>query len=263
MVAMVAMVATRWRLYALALCCCFMLTGCDVTLYTGLTEVDANEMLGVLLRDGVQADKQAAGDGKTWSLSVPQAQLADALTILRAQGLPHPKRVDLGEMFKKDGLISTPTEERVRFIYGVSQQISSTLSQIDGVISADVQIVLPDNDPLSESKKPSSAAVFIKYRPNIDITSMLPSVKNLVVHSVEGLEYDNVSVTMVPAQFADIVHVSPAGPPVWLWGLVTLGSLAVIGSIGLWIYRNTPWGARLMSFYKTRPPSSPPSESEE
>lgn len=259
---MVGMVVKRLLFFVLALCC-FMLAGCDATLYTGLTEVDANEMLGVLLRDGVQADKQAAGDGKTWSLSVPQAQLADALTILRAQGLPHPKRVDLGEMFKKDGLISTPTEERVRFIYGVSQQISNTLSEIDGVISADVQIVLPDNDPLSDSKKPSSAAVFIKYRPNIDITSMLPSVKNLVVHSVEGLEYDNVSVTMVPAQFADVIHVSPAGPPVWLWGLVTLGSLVLLGSVGLWMYRNTPWAARMFSRVKAPRSSSPQTESAE
>ena len=247
---MVPMLLTRWRLYVFGLCCCFFLAGCDATLYTGLTEIEANEMLGVLLRDGVQAEKQAAGDGKTWLLTVPQSQLADALTILRAQGLPHPKRVDLGEMFKKDGLISTPTEERVRFIYGVSQQISTTLSQIDGVISADVQIVLPDNDPLSESKKPSSAAVFIKYRPDVDITSMLPSVKNLVVHSVEGLQYDNVSVTMVPAQFANTVHVAPAGPPLWLWGVITLGCLGLLAGLAVWLYHHPQWGGRILTRLK-------------
>jgi type III secretion protein J len=182
---------------AIGVCVC-ALGACKDDLYSKLTEADVNDMLGALLNAGLDADK-VSRDGKTWTLTVEKEHLAQALSVLQANGMPAQRHANLGEMFKKDGLISTPTEERVRFIYGVSQELADTLTRIDGVVSARVHVVLPNNDPLAERVKPSSASVFVKYLPTVRATNLTATVKNLVVRSVEGLTYENVNVVLVEA----------------------------------------------------------------
>jgi len=213
------------------------LGGCRSDLYTKQSESDANSMVSALLEAGISAEK-VTPDGKTWTVAVEQSDIVRSLSVLRAQGLPPDKHVNLGDMFKKEGLISTPTEERVRFIHGISQELSATLSQIDGVITARVHIVLPNNDPMAPESKPSSASVFVKYRPQANLTALTPAIKNMVARSVEGLSYDNVSVTLVPGAMA-----TPAAPPAearpaaWMAGGLVL--LLLVGGLG-WVVKTRP-----------------------
>jgi type III secretion protein J len=171
-----------------------LLVGCNrVDLYSNLDEQDANEMQSILLRQGIDCDK-TTGKELTCKLQVAKSQLAAAVEILKGQGFPRDKFTDMGTIFKKAGLVSTPQEDRIRFIYALSQEVAETISQIEGVITARVHIVLPENDPLSEYFQPSSASVFIKYRQSMDIQQFIHPIKQMVVNSIEGLNYEKVSV---------------------------------------------------------------------
>jgi type III secretion protein J len=174
------------------------LAGCGIELYSNLTEHDANEMIAELSRGGIRASKESP-DGKTWSVKVTEGDMPRSLERLKAAALPREKNASMGDLFQKDRLVSTPSEERVRYVYAVSEELSRTLSQIDGVVTARVHVVIPANDPLATRVQPSSASVFIKHRANVDLQYLTASIKNLVVKSIEGLTFENVSVSFFPA----------------------------------------------------------------
>jgi type III secretion protein J len=150
---------------------CMLLCGCKEALFTQLTEREANEMLDALYAARITALK-ATADGKTWSIEVER----ESLRVLKDRGLPRESFTSTGDLFKKQGLVSSPAEERIRYIYAMSQELERTLTQIDGVIVARVHPVIPANDPLSGKLRPASASVFIKTRQNADIEFMTPAI---------------------------------------------------------------------------------------
>lgn len=83
-------------------------------------------------------------------------------------------------------------------IYALSQELSRTISEIDGVLSSRVHLVLPENDPLRQQLIPSSASVFIRHVSTAPINNLIPQVKMLVANGIAGLTYDKVSVILIP-----------------------------------------------------------------
>lgn len=178
---------------------CLALAGCKVELYSGLTEKEGNEMLAILLDSNIASEKLLDKD-KMVTLMVDTNDVSRSIKLLRSYGYPKEKYSSIGDIFPKDGLISSPTEERARYTYSMSQELSSTISMIDGVISARVHVVLPqEQDSLTDVNYPSSASVFIKYTPELELAGFIPKVKTLVANSIEGLSLEKITVSLFPA----------------------------------------------------------------
>lgn len=180
-----------------------LLAGCKVDLYSHLSERDAVEMQAVLLERGIDAVRVVAKDG-TSTIQVEKERLAAAVDLLRASMLPRPTFATMADVFAPQGLVSSPVTERARFIYALSQELSQTISQFDGVLSARVHVVLPHNDPLRQDSVPAAASVFVRYDSGVSASGILPQVKMLVANSIEGLAYDKVSVVLLPVARAPI-----------------------------------------------------------
>ena len=177
-----------------------LLTACggQVELLSAIAEADANEVIAALINNQVQATKVSGKEGMV-GVRVPQDQAAQAVDILRERGLPREQFSGMGQVFRKDGLISSPIEERARYLNALSQDLSGTLSRIDGVLFARVHLVLPERGSGSERDQPASAAVFIKHLPDSDLDLLQPQVRRLVVNSIPGLSLERVSVVLVPS----------------------------------------------------------------
>jgi type III secretion protein J len=188
----------RWTIVFIVLST-LMVMGCNEVLYSNLQEKEINEMMAILLRKGIACQKMP-GQEERWSLMVEAGEMARAIEILMTSGYPKESFVSIGDVFKKEGLVSSPLEERIRFIHALSQEVSDTISRIDGILSCKVHVVLPKNDPLAEKLVPSSASVFIKHKAGADLDSQILKIKELVVNSIEGLDYKKVSLALFSAE---------------------------------------------------------------
>lgn len=91
----------------------------------------------------------------------------------------------MGQVFKKDGLISSPVEERARYIYALSQELGNTLSKIDGVLRLACTWCCPSAVRWAR-RAPSTAAVFIKHQDGYNLEIIQPQIRKLVTDSIRG-----------------------------------------------------------------------------
>ena len=245
------------KLHYLIFCAlCLLLAGCDETLYSDLDEAEANEMLEVLASNGIEASKVKA-EGDRYRVTISEARMAEGIRVLKEYGLPREKMKSMGEIFKQDGLVSSPFTERVRYVYGLSQSIQETLMQIDGVLTARVQVVLPEDNPYVDDVKPSSTAVYIKHHPDVQLEPIKRKVKLLVEKSIKGLSYNKISVVMMSAkpQLEKRTVVSadrPVKQKSESSALFSVAYLGLFGALGAVVYVLRMWGQHVSGITRAR-----------
>ena len=193
--------------YTRLLCVCVLLLGgCKATLYSSVGEQEANEMVSLLRMNDIYAWKRAAREG-TYAVQVEEVRFAEAVALLRAEGYPRPHRVSLADLFQGSGPIPTPFEERVRYLYGISEELSRTLSLFDGVVATRVHVVLPEGE--GEERTRGKVSIYIKYDQRFNLGSLVPKIKKLASDSVSRVGYEDVELLALPAYVQKFENPAP------------------------------------------------------
>ncbi|MEM7257503.1 MAG: type III secretion inner membrane ring lipoprotein SctJ [Pseudomonadota bacterium] len=198
----------HYRRFSIALVA-LLLWGCESqVLFSDLSENEANEIVAALYSSDLTVEKVGDPKKNSYQIYTDKASFSRAVAVLQQQGLPRERFESVGEVFQKDGFVSSPLEERARLNYAISQELSRTISNIDGVIMSRVHLAVPKKAHLADNVEPSSASVFIKHRPDVDLSGSIGKIKSLIVTGMENLPYDNVTVALFPADPPTL----PAGP---------------------------------------------------
>jgi type III secretion protein J len=206
--------ARGFQRVALLLVALLALAGCDrQVLYSHLDEQQANEVSAALLRANIDIDKRQAERSNEWIVLIAKDDLPAAVALLEAAGLPHRAHPSMGEVFKKEGFVASPTEDKARYLYALSEELSDTLHQIDGVVSARVHVALPDRDLIGDKNESASASVVIVTEPGAHVQERETDIKAIVKDSVEGLDNpDHVTVKFFTRAASAIVPTAATTP---------------------------------------------------
>lgn len=195
------------------------LSSCDSSkvVVHGVEEKEANEILVFLASKNISADKvlpESSGGGgpgdKTvlYDIAVSENEWINAMAILNREGLPRKKGTNLLQLFSKSGLVPSEQEENIRYRAGKEEELASTIRKIDGVIDADIQLSLPEEQNLvpGTPSQIATASVYVKHQGILDDPNshLITKIKRLVASSVPGLEFDNVTVIADRSRFTDV-----------------------------------------------------------
>jgi type III secretion protein J len=204
------------------------------TIINGLEERDANEIIVFLSSKNIDAYKtrvktEGAGGGAVlWDIVVDSQKATEAMSVLNANGLPRRYRQKLLDIFTSGGLIPSEMQEKIRYEAGLAEQIAGTIRKIDGILDADVQLSFPEEDPLNPKtiKGAVTASVFVKHNGVLDDPNshLITKIRRLVASSVQGLNFENVTVIADRARFSEGTQMQQVSPGnvelVKDWGIV-------------------------------------------
>lgn len=177
-------------------------------LLTGLDQVQANEVVALLQKNNIKAEKNSVAK-VGYSVSVARDDFATAVDLIEIYNLPSKPRVEIAEMFPADALISSPRAEVARIYSAIEQRLEQTLDQIAEVVSSRVHVSYDmSNTDAHKDNKPVHVAALLKVKEEaFSETNLIADVKRLLRNSFNKLEYDDISVVLTPAP--EIQQVAP------------------------------------------------------
>lgn len=158
-------------------------------LYGRLAEKDASAIVSSLQAQGIK-HRVSQGGG---TIYVPSDQVHRLRMELAAKGLPGGDGVGF-EIFDKGQFGLSDFVQRTNYNRAIQGELARTIAQLDGVASARVMIVQPENRLLltDQGIKPT-ASVFVEVNNRLE-TEAVNSIRHLVANAVQGLLPDEVAV---------------------------------------------------------------------
>jgi flagellar M-ring protein FliF len=159
-------------------------------LYGRLSEKDSSQIIAQLQTQNIP--HKIANGGST--VYVPAAQVHRLRMDLASKGVPTGDGVGF-EIFDKGQFGLSDFVQRTNYLRALQGELARTISQLEGVRSARVMIVQPENRLLvtNQGVKPT-ASVFVELSKSRLDTDAVNSIRNLVANAVQGLLPDQVAV---------------------------------------------------------------------
>lgn len=180
---------------------------------SGLDPSETNKITAALDEKGVAYEVRNNGT----AVAVKKGQTADARMALADKGVTGAGDQPGFELFDKQKLGASDFQQKVTYQRALEGQIARTISQVNGVDSASVRLVIPEEQLFSEGATPATAAVLLEGTSETLEPSAVRGIAQLVASSVKGLKTKDVSITdstgslMWPTGDASNAGASPMG----------------------------------------------------
>ncbi len=159
-------------------------------LYGRLGEKDAAEIVTFLESEGFEYEIRGAGG----SIYVPSSSVHKIRMTLAGKGIPAGSGVGF-EIFDRSNFGISDFIQRTNYLRALQGELSRTVAQLDGVRSARVMVVMPENRLLLKTPESRpTASVFVELRGLSLNAEAVSSIRSLVSSSVEGLRPNDVVV---------------------------------------------------------------------
>jgi flagellar M-ring protein FliF len=159
------------------------------TIVSGVDPAQTGQMTSALGSAGISYRLGAGGT----SIDVRDSQASQARIALASKGLTNGGQVGF-EIFNKVSMGATDFQQKINYQRALEGEIDRAIQQIDGITSADVQLVLPEDTLFVDQGSKASAAVLLTAPGTLD-PSTVGGIAHLVAASVKGLDTANVTVT--------------------------------------------------------------------
>jgi flagellar M-ring protein FliF len=157
--------------------------------YSGLSEQNAGAVVAKLKELNIPYKLETPG-----TILVPSEQVQDVRLQMAMAKLPDSGGVGY-ELFDQTNFGLTDFAQRVNYQRALEGELSRTIGKIEGVESARVHIVIPEQSLFSEAKKDTTASVVLQLRPGVKLAkAQMQGISRLVAGSVEGLKEGNLTV---------------------------------------------------------------------